>query len=99
MMGCKPSSIPMMHNTKLHISYRDPLPDRGSYRHLIGRLLYLTIYIHANCFTNHKLSQFLSKLFSDYLSATHFLFRYLKHVAKVYYLNLILTFFTCICGF
>ena len=61
MMGCKPSSIPMMPNNKLHISSRDPLPDPDIYRRLIGKLLYLTISRLGICFIVHKFSQFLSK--------------------------------------
>jgi len=61
MMGCKPSSIPMMPNNKLHISFGDHLPDPDIYRRLIGRLLYLTISRPDICFIVHELSQFLSK--------------------------------------
>ncbi|KAL0391469.1 UNVERIFIED_CONTAM: putative mitochondrial protein [Sesamum latifolium] len=39
---CKPASTPLPIGLKLSAQHSDPLPDPGSYRRLVGRLLYLS---------------------------------------------------------
>nr|KYP31168.1 Retrovirus-related Pol polyprotein from transposon TNT 1-94 [Cajanus cajan] len=79
MLACKPSAVPMESNLKLHTNSGSPLADPGSYRRLVGRLLYLTISRPDICYTVHKLSQFVANPHSEHMNAAHMLLRYLKH--------------------
>ena len=54
MLACKPSSIPMEAHNKLIVNSRTKLADPGSYRRLVGRLLYLTISRLDICYCVHK---------------------------------------------
>jgi len=79
MLACKPSSIPMEANNKLTANSGTKLVDPGSYRRLVGRLLYLTISRSDICYCVHKLSQFVFNPYTNHMHATNMLLRYLKH--------------------
>ena len=74
----KPTTCPMDPKIQLDASTGDVLPDVSIYRHLIGCLLYLTIFRPDITFAVHKLSQFLSQPRVPHLTATHHLLSYLK---------------------
>ncbi|KAJ9553408.1 hypothetical protein OSB04_017453 [Centaurea solstitialis] len=57
----------------------NPLQDPSSYRHLIGRLMYLTITRPGICFAVHKLAQHMAKPRSAHMSAAMHLVKYLKN--------------------
>ncbi|XP_057444716.1 uncharacterized mitochondrial protein AtMg00810-like [Lotus japonicus] len=78
LLGCKPASTPMDHSHKLGVSTGKPLDDIGSYRRLIGRLLYLTTTRPDIAFVVNQLSQFLSSPTDLHEAATHRVLRYLK---------------------
>lgn len=54
LLGCKPTRTPMEQNLKLSEYEGEILHDPGSYRRLIGRLLYLTITRPNITFDVHK---------------------------------------------
>ena len=57
-LACKLAQVPMDPKLCLTASYGDVLIDIPSYRHLIGRLLYLTLSRPDITFAIHQLSQF-----------------------------------------
>lgn len=59
MLGCKPSSFPMEQRHRLCNDSGAPFPQPERYRHLMGRLIYLTITRPELCYSVHILSQFL----------------------------------------
>ena len=61
MLGCKPAKTPMDQNLKLSKYEQKELNNPGTYRGLIGRLLYLTITRPNITFAIHRLSQFMAK--------------------------------------
>ena len=61
MTRCNSSRVPMEQNLKLSKFYGELLPFLGVYRRLVGRLLYLTITRPDIAYSEHKLSQFMSK--------------------------------------
>jgi len=79
MLACKPSSIPMEAHNKLPANSGTKLADPGSYRWLVGRLLYLTISRKDICYCVHKLSQFVSNPYTNHMHAANMLLRYLKN--------------------
>jgi len=79
MLACKPSVIPMLPNLHLHNNFGTPIADPAIYRRLIGRLLYLTISRPDICYIVHKLSQFVSKPYTEHMADVNLLLRYLKH--------------------
>ena len=79
MLACKPFAIPMLPNLHLHNNYGTPIADPAIYRRLIGRLLYLTISRPDICYIVHKLSQFVSKPYTEHMADVNLLLRYLKH--------------------
>jgi len=81
MLACKPSTVPMEADLKLNAESGSQLADPGTYRRLIGRLLYLTISRPDICYTVHKLSQFVFDPRSGHINAANILLRYLKHTA------------------
>lgn len=56
----------------------EPLSVATQYRHLIGRLLYLTLSRTDITFAIHKLSSFMSNPRLPHLHAAHHLLRYIK---------------------
>jgi len=81
MLACKPSLIPMEENNKLTANSRTKLVDPGSYRRLVGRLLYITISRPDICYCVHKLSQFVSNPYTNHMHVANMLLRYLKHTS------------------
>ena len=82
MLACKPSSIPMEAHNKLTANSGTKLVDPGSYRRLVGRLLYLTISRLDICYYVHKLSQFVSNPCTNHMHAANMLLWYLKNTAS-----------------
>ncbi|XP_061363170.1 uncharacterized mitochondrial protein AtMg00810-like [Gastrolobium bilobum] len=80
MLSCKPSSTPMDSSNKL-CQAKDSseiLSDAQPYRHLVGRLLYLTTIRPDLSFVVHQLSQFVSAPTTSHMNAAHRVLRYLK---------------------
>ncbi|KAL5549706.1 hypothetical protein UlMin_004937 [Ulmus minor] len=77
-LTCKPASVPMDPKVQLSDVTGELLTDISQYRHLIGRLLYLTLSRPDITFTVHKLSQFLAQPQLPHLKAIHHLLKYLK---------------------
>ncbi|GAU40997.1 hypothetical protein TSUD_92220 [Trifolium subterraneum] len=57
-LGCKPSTIPMDPNTKMHHDDTAPYTDISEYRTLVGKLLYLTTTRPDIAHPVQQLSQF-----------------------------------------
>ena len=77
-LGCKPSSLPMDPNLKLNMLSGDLLPDPSMYRHLLGRLMYLTISRPDITFVVNKLSQYIQHPRTPHLDVVHHLLQYIK---------------------
>ncbi|XP_019150778.1 PREDICTED: uncharacterized protein LOC109147625 [Ipomoea nil] len=74
----KPAATPMVPGLKLVHSEGNPLPDAGSYRRLVGRLLYLTATRPDITFALQQLSQFVDTPTYILLTAAHRVLRYIK---------------------
>ena len=61
MLACKLANTSMDHNLKLNKYEGKELNNPGTYRRLIGRLLYLTITRLDITFAIYRLSQFMAK--------------------------------------
>ncbi|KAL0461337.1 UNVERIFIED_CONTAM: Retrovirus-related Pol polyprotein from transposon RE1 [Sesamum latifolium] len=75
---CKPASTPLPIGLKLSAQHSDPLPDPGSYRRLVGRLLYLSFTRPDISFGAQQLSQFVHQPGQPHMDAALHLVRYLK---------------------
>ncbi|XP_019425102.1 PREDICTED: uncharacterized protein LOC109333979 [Lupinus angustifolius] len=60
MIGCKPSSTPMIHGAHMHQDKSEPFKDPHAYRRLIGRLIYLTNTRPNITFCVNQLAQFMA---------------------------------------
>jgi len=60
-LGSKPTDFPMEGNHKLAFAKRKVLDDPSRYKHLVGRLIYLTITRPELCYAVHILSQFMKE--------------------------------------
>lgn len=78
MEGCRPSSFPIEQNLKLITDEKDPKVDAGSYRRLIGRLLYLQATRPDIAYSVNTLSQFVSDPRQSHMDAVMRILRYLK---------------------
>ncbi|XP_027192635.1 uncharacterized mitochondrial protein AtMg00240-like [Cicer arietinum] len=77
-LNCKPTFSPMLPNLKLQKDDGNPYPDPKLYRHIIGRLLYLTNTRPNLSFSVNKLTQFVSyPMHSHFVAATRVL-HYIK---------------------
>ncbi|XP_035836808.1 secreted RxLR effector protein 161-like [Helianthus annuus] len=78
MEGCRPSSFPIEQNLKLLTEDKDPKVDAGSYRRLIGRLLYLQATRPDISYSVNTLSQFVSDPRQSHMDVVMRILRYLK---------------------
>jgi len=69
---------PMVPGLRLSHNDCEPLSDVGSYRRLVGRLLYLTATKPDIAYAVQQLSQFVDSPTENHLSAAHRFFRYIK---------------------
>ncbi|KAK6146357.1 hypothetical protein DH2020_020226 [Rehmannia glutinosa] len=77
-LGCKPRTVTMDYNVKLHKDSGTLLDDASSYRRLVGKLLYLTLTRPDLTFVVHKLSQFVASPRDAHLNAAYQVLRYIK---------------------
>lgn len=77
-LASKPVSTPMDNSQKLGTNIGTPLTDIGSYRRLVGRLLYLNTTRPDITFAVNQLSQFLSAPTDIHEQAAHRVLKYLK---------------------
>jgi len=78
LLATKPVNFPMESNLRLSRDEGPLLSDPTSYRHLIGRLLYLTITRPDLVFSVQVLSQFMDKPRQPHLDAAHRVIWYIK---------------------
>lgn len=71
MLECKPSSVLMTPNLKLSKEHGDMIEDRGIYRRLVGRLMYLTTTRPDITFAVNKLCQFSSAPRTSHFGAVY----------------------------
>lgn len=77
-MGATPVLFPMDPNIKLSRSDGELTSDPSNYRHLVGRLVYLTITRPDLSFSVQMLSQFMDSPHKPHMDATSRVLRYLK---------------------
>ena len=77
--AAKPSKIPMDSKQSLTNETGTLLQDGGSYRRLVGQLIYLTITRPDLTYPVHILSQFMAKPTNVHWQAALKLLRYIKH--------------------
>ncbi|OMO88956.1 Integrase, catalytic core [Corchorus capsularis] len=75
---CKPTSTPILPETRLTTESGTPLADASQYRQLVGKLQYLTTTRLDISYAVQQLAQFLDKPTSDHLQVAHRVLRYLK---------------------
>ena len=78
MTGSRPSDFPMEQHLRLRPDDGSSLPDPTIYRHLVGRLLYLTVTRPDILYAVNSLSQFMQISSSSHLDPAPRVFRYLK---------------------
>ncbi|XP_019179166.1 PREDICTED: uncharacterized protein LOC109174382 [Ipomoea nil] len=77
-LSCKPVSTPMAFGLRLNKSDGNILSNVGSYRRLVGRLLYLTATRQEIAYVVQQLSQFIDAPTSEHMAAAHRILRYIK---------------------
>ncbi|KAK7332845.1 hypothetical protein VNO80_29601 [Phaseolus coccineus] len=78
MLASKPSSTPLIPDTKVLFEDKSLLQNANSYRRLIGRLLYLTNTRPDITFVVHLLSQFVQQPTIHHHQAAQHILRYIK---------------------
>jgi len=78
LLGSKPMEFPMEENHKLALDSGSTLDDPCRYRHLVGRLIYLTITRPELSYAVHILPQFMQNSKDEHLDAARCVVRYLK---------------------
>ncbi|CAL0326312.1 unnamed protein product [Lupinus luteus] len=78
MLGCKPSSTPMIHGSHLYQDDSAPYSDVDAYRRLVGRLIYLTNTRPYLTFSVHQLAQFMAIPTNLHYKAAIRILRYIK---------------------
>jgi len=78
LLGSKPAAFPIEQNHKLALASGAPLSDSTQYRHLVGRLIYLTITRPDLSYAVHILSQFMQNPREERMDAAKRVLRYLK---------------------
>ncbi|XP_028753492.1 uncharacterized protein LOC114713076 [Neltuma alba] len=81
--AAKPLGIPMEQNVRLSSKPRNPekdalISDPSMYRHLMGKLSYLTVTRHDISFVVQALSQFMNELRRSHYTVATRVVRYLK---------------------
>ncbi|GJR76061.1 retrovirus-related pol polyprotein from transposon TNT 1-94 [Tanacetum coccineum] len=76
--AAKPKEFPLPTQLKLSLTKGTPLRDPGSYRRLVGRLLYLTMTRRDISYVVQHLSQFVSSPKDVHMQAALHLLKYLK---------------------
>ena len=80
LLGSKPVDFPIEENHKLALTTRTDLDDPSHYRHLIRRLIYLTIIQPEPSYVMHILSQFIQNPKEAHMDAARCVLRYLKDI-------------------
>ena len=78
MLGCKPTSTPMVPNLHLALKDGELIDEPERYRSLVGRLMYLTITRPDITFAVNKLCQFSSAPRMTHLAAAYRVLQYIK---------------------
>lgn len=78
MLGCKPSSVPIIPNVKMFKEDGDLLTEKEQYRRLVGKLMYLTVTRPDITFAVNKLCQFSSAPRTTHLDALYRVLQYIK---------------------
>ncbi|GKE11473.1 RNA-directed DNA polymerase [Tanacetum coccineum] len=78
--AAKLNEFPLPTHLKLSLTKGNPLKDHGSYRRLVGRLLYLTITRPDISYAVQHLSQFVSSPKDVHMQAALHLLKYLKGI-------------------
>ena len=78
LLGGRPVDFPMEENHRLALATGQSLTDPSGYRHLMGRLIYLTITRLELCYAIHILSQFMQNPREEHMNAAHCVLGYLK---------------------
>ena len=79
LLGVKPISFPLEQNYKLFSVDDEPLSDLSSYRHLVGRLIYLGVTRPKLSYFVNVLAQFMHKLQPAHWNVALRVVRYLKN--------------------
>ncbi|GFY92444.1 hypothetical protein Acr_08g0008400 [Actinidia rufa] len=78
MLGCRPTSTPMVSNLKILTELGQLLPDPSIYQQLVGRLIYLTNTRPDLTFAVNIVSQFMHSPRTSHLDAVYHILRYLN---------------------
>ncbi|CAL1397253.1 unnamed protein product [Linum trigynum] len=79
LLHTKPVSTPMDYKSHLSASTDEPYPNPEHYRHLVGKLIYLTTTRPDISFATQQVSQFMSNPTISHYKAVTRILRYLKH--------------------
>ena len=86
-LGCKTRKTPIDVNVKLAQDDGELIDDHLQYKHIIGKLLYLTITKPNLCYAVNLLSKFLAKLRIPHLQIVVHVLQYIKNtVGQVFFI-------------